>query len=204
VNPVERLHERHIKGRRVRALAISIASHIPQNATVLDVGCGDGSLAQEILGRRPDVRIQGLEVTRRPEAAIPVMLFDGTKLPFSSDQFDVVLFADVLHHTEHPEQLVKEAACVARRAIVIKDHCAEGLLARPTLRVMDRVGNARFGVSLPYLYLRWDEWQRMFERAGVAVESKQTRLGLYPPPLSWIFERSLHFVVRLARGPRKQ
>jgi SAM-dependent methyltransferase len=204
VNPVERLHERHIKGRRVRALASAIASLIPQNATVLDVGCGDGSLAEGILGQRPDVRLQGLEVRARPNALIPVTQFDGRHLPFGPGQFDVVLFADVLHHTEHAEELVKEATRVARRAVVIKDHCADGFLARPMLRFMDRVGNARFGVTLPYLYLSWAEWQRMFERVGVAVESRQTRLGLYPPPLNWLFERSLHFVARLAHDTKRQ
>jgi SAM-dependent methyltransferase len=128
-----------------------------------------------------------------------VRLYDGTTLPFPSDGFDVVLFADVLHHTEHAERLVTEAARVARRAIVIKDHCADGLLARHTLRFMDRVGNARFGVPLPFLYLTWAEWQRMFERVGVTLDAVERRLGLYPAPLSWVFERSLHFVARLTR-----
>jgi SAM-dependent methyltransferase len=201
VNPVERLHERHIKERRARAVASAIASFLPRSAAVLDVGCGDGSLAKSLLHVRADVRIQGLEVTRRPDTPIPVTLFDGRHLPFSGAQFDVVLFSDVLHHTEHAEDLVKEAARVARSAIVIKDHCADGFLARPTLRIMDRVGNSRFGIALPYLYLTWVEWQRMFTRVGVAVDSMKTRLGLYPPPLNWIFERSLHFVARLTHIP---
>jgi SAM-dependent methyltransferase len=203
VNLVERLHERHIKERRVRALASAIASHIPQNATVLDVGCGDGSLSLGIMARRPDVRVHGLEIKPRPDTSIPVTQFDGRHLPFASGHFDVVLFVDVLHHTEQAEELMKEGTRVARCAIVIKDHCADGFLARPTLRFMDRVGNARFGVTLPYMYLSWAEWQRMFERANVAVDSMQTRLGLYPRPLNWIFERSLHFVARLAHGVKR-
>jgi SAM-dependent methyltransferase len=198
VNLLERLHERHIKGRRAEALASAIASLIPQHATVLDVGCGDGSLAAGILSRRPDLRIHGIEITPRPHTAIPVTQFDGKHLPFELGQFDMVMFADVLHHTTHAEALVKEAVRVARRAVIIKDHCADGFFARPTLRLMDRIGNARFGVTLPFLYLSWDEWRRLFERVGVAVESRQTRLGLYPLPLNWIFERSLHFVARLA------
>jgi hypothetical protein len=44
----------------------------------------------------------------------------------------------------------------------------------------------------------------MFERVGVGVESMQTRLGLYPRPLNWIFERSLHFVARLGHGSKRQ
>lgn len=200
MNVVERLHEEYVKRHRVRALAASIAPLIPKYATVLDVGCGDGSLAEEILRQRSDLTFRGLEVSNRGNACIPVTLFDGRHLPFPDNSLDVVLFADVLHHTRHAEGLLREARRVARDAVVIKDHCADGLLAWPTLRFMDRVGNARFGITLPHLFLSWTQWQQMFERLGVSVVSVQRRLGLYPWPLSWVFERSLHFVARLARA----
>jgi SAM-dependent methyltransferase len=199
VNPVEWLHERYVTGRRNRALAASIAAVLPEHAAVLDVGCGDGSLAAQILRQRPDLSIRGIEVSERAGSHIPVTLFDGAHLPYPDGAFDVVLFADVLHHTPNAEALLREARRVARKAIVIKDHAADGLLAWPTLRFMDRVGNARFGVALPHLYLEWAEWQRLFARLGVAVKSLERRLGLYPWPLSVLFERSLHFVARLER-----
>ncbi|HET6702205.1 MAG TPA: class I SAM-dependent methyltransferase [Gemmatimonadaceae bacterium] len=197
MNPVEWLHERYVKGRRERALAASIAAVLPEHASVLDVGCGDGSLAVALLQTRPDLTIRGLEVSERAGSRIPVTLFDGAHLPHADRAFDVVLFADVLHHTPHAEALLQEARRVARQAIVIKDHTADGFLAWPTLRFMDRVGNARFGVALPHLYLGWAEWQLLFARLGVAVKSLERRLGLYPWPLSLLFERSLHFVARL-------
>jgi SAM-dependent methyltransferase len=199
VNPVERLHEGYIKQRRVRALASSFAPLIPQNATVLDVGCGDGAIAAALIEQRPTLNIQGLDVSRRADARIPVSLFDGRHVPFPDAGFDVVLFSDVLHHTSHAEALLREGRRVARDAVVVKDHCADGALARPTLRFMDRVGNARFDVALPHLYLTWAEWQRMFARLELTPASVERRLGLYPPPLSWVFERSLHFVARLVR-----
>lgn len=48
---------------------------------------------------------------------------------------------------------LKEAARVARHCIVIKDHTVTGVLARPTLRLMDLVGNAPHDVVLTYNYL---------------------------------------------------
>lgn len=200
MNLVERLHERYIKQHRVRALAAAVASAIPTGAAVLDVGCGDGSLAEEILRHRRDATFLGLEVMPRTDGRIPVLGFDGQHLPFEDRAFDVVLFVDVLHHTHHAERLLREACRVARVAIVIKDHCADGLLARPILRFMDRVGNARFGVALPHLYLRWVEWQALFARVGMCTVSVTRRLRLYPPPLSWAFGRSLHFVASLRPG----
>ena len=199
MNLIEWWHERYVKERRERALATSIGALIPENAAVLDVGCGDGSLAVQLLRARPDLTIRGLEVSARELSRIPTMLFDGIQLPFPDGDVDVVLFADVLHHTPHAEALLREACRVAGSAIVIKDHCADGFIARPTLRFMDRVGNARFGVDLPHLYLTWREWQRLFTRLGVSVTALERRIGLYPWPLTWMFERSLHFVARLER-----
>ena len=200
MNAFEWVHERYIKRRRERALARAIACAVPANASVLDVGCGDGALAAQLLRHRPDLRIHGLEVSERPVAHIPVTLFDGAQLPYGDQAFDVVLFADVLHHTPNAEALLREARRVARKAIVVKDHCADGFLAWPTLAFMDRVGNTRFGVPVPQLYLRWSEWQSLFARLSMRVESTQRRLRLYPWPLSWLFDRSLHFVARLVPG----
>src|SRR5205085_9858791 len=125
---------------------------IPQSASTLDVGCGDGQLASEIIRSRPDLSFKGIDVLVRPESAIPVSAFDGAHIPFPDCSFDVVMFSDVLHHTDDPLVLLREAARVARRSIVIKDHLIKGLLARPTLAFMDRVGNRRHGVPLPYNY----------------------------------------------------
>jgi SAM-dependent methyltransferase len=187
----------------VKALAASIAPLLPANATVLDVGCGDGLLAEAVRYRRPDVEFRGIDVIARPDARIPIAVFDGETLPFPPEAFDVVLFADVLHHTPYAERLLADARLIAREGVVIKDHCADGLLAWPTLRFMDRVGNARFGVALPHLYLRWREWEAMFDRLGLIVTGVRRHLGLYPPPLSWVFDRSLHFVAIVSRHSRR-
>lgn len=197
---IERLHEKYIKSRRVEVLAASIAPLITPNASVLDVGCGDGLLAAAIVGRRGDVVFRGIDVVARADAHIPVTVFDGHALPFADDTFDFVLFADVLHHTAQAETLLRDARRVARHAVLIKDHCADGFMAWSTLRFMDRVGNARFGVALPHLYLRWEEWQGMFARVGVVVSVVRSRLGLYPPPLNWFFDRSLHFLAMVVRS----
>lgn len=190
-------HTRLVKGRRARVLSERLALHLPERASVLDVGCGDGGIARSILELRPDVSISGLEVLTRAESMIPIDLFDGRTLPRPDRSVDVVMFVDVLHHTRDQMALLREAARVARRSVLIKDHSVRGLLARPTLRAMDWFGNAHHGVDLPYDYWTEEEWAEGFRRAGLELESSEHRLGLYRPPVSWIFERSLHFMVRL-------
>jgi hypothetical protein len=64
---------------------------------------------------------------------------------------------------------------------------------------MDRIGNARHGVRLPYNYLTRRQWDDAFARAGMRVDAWVPALGLYPAPASWLFDRGLHFAARLVR-----
>jgi SAM-dependent methyltransferase len=197
---LDTIHGGYVFKRRVRVLSTHLAELLPQNASVLDVGCGDGLIAKLIMERRPDVRIEGIDVLVRPQTHVPVMAFDGTRIPHGDGSFDVVMFVDVLHHTDDPMVLLREARRVARQALVLKDHCKDGLLAGPTLRFMDWVGNARHGVVLPYNYWPKARWDAGFAELGLATEEYRSRIGLYPFPASLLFERSLHFIARLGKG----
>jgi SAM-dependent methyltransferase len=193
-------HGRLVHSRRVQVLAGHFAELIPASHTVLDVGCGDGLIDRLILERRPDLQLEGVDVLVRPGARIPVTPFDGRRLPFEDRSWDTVLFCDVLHHTDDPAGMLREAARVARRSILIKDHTVAGFLARPTLRFMDFIGNAPHGVVLPYNYLTRTEWVHIFGSCRLDVKELRTRLGLYPGWADPIFGRSLHFVAALNVG----
>lgn len=192
-----RIHQALIFRRRVRVLGKILSELLPTGARVLDVGCGDGSVAAEILRRRVDLTFWGLEVALRPEASIPVALFDGTRIPVDDGGADAVLLVDVLHHAADPEELLEEALRVAGTAVVVKDHLRDGFVAAPTLRFMDWVGNAPHGVELSYDYWTGDQWRAVFRRLGVRASEWRGRLELYPWPLDLVFGRSLHFAARL-------
>lgn len=194
---IDHIHGRHIHRRRVKALSDHLVELIPPGAHALDVGCGDGSLASLIMQRRPDITVSGIDVLIRHQTRIPIAKFNGQEIPYDDASFDVVMFVDVLHHTEDPMTLLREAARVARQSVIIKDHTRDGLLAGPTLRFMDQVGNARFGVALTYNYWPRQKWQVAFETLGLRTGVWKTKLGLYPRPASWLFDRTLHFVARL-------
>lgn len=196
-------HAALIFGRRVEALADALASAIPTGpARILDLGCGDGQVAVALMRRRPELTIEGVDVLVRPVTHIPVTRYDGVTLPFPDKSFDHVTIVDVLHHTDDPAAVLAEAARVARSGVVVKDHLREGWLAGPVLRLMDWVGNRGHDVRLPYNYLDGDEWRAAFGAAGVVEAQRREKLGLYPVPLSWFFERRLHFVSRLENRNR--
>ena len=80
---LDSIHGRHIFQRRVRVLSRHLAEVLPTNATVLDVGCGDGLIAKRVLALRPDLQLRGLDVFIRPQTHVPVDWFDGHTLPMA-------------------------------------------------------------------------------------------------------------------------
>lgn len=193
-----RVHGRLVYHRRVGKLCEHLGALIPDGATVLDVGCGDGMLARLIQESRPDIEIQGIDVSVREKTHAHVKEFDGKVIPFADHSFDVVMFVDVLHHTEDVAVLLKEAARVAKKCVILKDHTDEGFLSNTTLRLMDWVGNKPHGVALPHNYWTLNKWQTAIKDLKLRTEVWKKDLGLYPKMADWIFGRSLHFVAKLS------
>jgi SAM-dependent methyltransferase len=195
---IGKVHGDLIFGRRVTVLAEAICAMLPKEASVVDVGCGDGTIASLCQAKRPDIGIEGIDVFVRPHTKVPVQGFDGETLPFESKSRDVVTFVDVLHHTQNPARLLQEAARVARKAVIIKDHLANNRFDFSVLALMDWVGNAPHGVTLPYNYLSQDEWDRLVAQQGLRGEQVITALPLYSYPLNIAFGRNLHFLGRFS------
>jgi ubiquinone/menaquinone biosynthesis C-methylase UbiE len=185
--------------RRAEVIAKQAAAMIPPGSQLLDVGCGDGSLAARVAQIVPLTNVQGAEVHARPDCAIECRLFDGKSLPFPDNSFDVCLFVDVLHHTMDPETICREAVRVSRKHVVIKDHLCENRVDDATLRFMDWAGNRSHGVALPYNYLSQKRWDKLFEDVGLEKIVTEHKIALYPFPFSLIFGRGLHFISLLQK-----
>jgi SAM-dependent methyltransferase len=184
--------------RRVRVLADHAARLIPPRVQVLDVGSGDGSLAAAIADRRPDLRIEAIDVHIRDSVTVPVSAYDGRVIPKADNSVDVVTFFDVLHHAEDPIALLREGVRVARSCILLKDHLCDSRLARRILGFMDDVGNSRHGVALPHNYWSSRQWSAAIQELRLERAVWQAgALDLYPWPASLVFGRGLHVLARL-------
>jgi SAM-dependent methyltransferase len=196
-------HERAVFGRRVRVLADLLSARIPEAASVLDIGCGDGTIARLIAQNSPAVSIRGIEFAPRSTCLVDCDAFDGTTIPHPSGSFDVCMFVDVLHHAPDEQgiaRLLSEACRASRRFVLIKDHLCESRFDFRTLQFMDWVGNRPHGVLLPYNYQSRAQWDRTFFQAGLKVLSWNDRIPTYPFPFSALFGRRLHFVALLAKS----
>ncbi|MEM0923837.1 MAG: methyltransferase domain-containing protein [Pseudomonadota bacterium] len=197
-------HHGAVFQRRVRVLAdvlSSVLAEVTEGAPtgrLLDIGCGDGSVAREVQARAPRLACEGVDVLLRAETVIPVQHYDGLTLPYPDGAFDWAMLIDVLHHADQPEAVLQEARRVARRGVLIKDHFRDGFAAESTLRLMDWVGNRGHGVALPYTYWSEREWAAIFARLNMTILAERRDFRLYPAPFSSLFDRGLHFVALLA------
>src|SRR5208283_710503 len=113
-----------------------LATHVGPNYSLLDIGCGDGTIASLIQSAVPSAQIQGIEIAERAACRIPCRSFDGLHIPFPDATFDVCMFVDVLHHTNNISQILAEACRVSRRFLLIKDHLSESPIDFYTLKLM--------------------------------------------------------------------
>ena len=102
----------------------AIAAWIPHGSSVLDLGCGDGSLLRYLRETR-EVRGYGVEIS---DANIAACIANNVNViqndmesglaDFESDSFDFVILSQTLQATRHTEALMKEILRVEREGIV--------------------------------------------------------------------------------------
>ncbi len=102
----------------------AIAAWIPQGASVLDLGCGDGSLLRYLNDTRKvrgyGVEIDDLNIVACIQNGVNVIQGDleSGLSGFESDAFDFVILSQTLQATRHTEPLMQEMLRVGREGIV--------------------------------------------------------------------------------------
>jgi len=99
--------------------------HTYQN--VLEVGAGDGSILKFLSDADFAPEYQAVEISqsgidhiksRNIKNLTAVQAFDGYKLPFEDDSFDLIILAHVLEHVEHERLLLREIRRVAKNCVI--------------------------------------------------------------------------------------
>lgn len=114
--------ERHYSpGRTWEATARAFVG-LMQLGDVLDVGSGDGTIAQLLAGRarsvtcldRSEKMIAAARDRLAAHAHVKYAVADAEELPFARDSFDEILLFNVLTHAASPSRVLTEAARVLR------------------------------------------------------------------------------------------
>jgi 2-polyprenyl-3-methyl-5-hydroxy-6-metoxy-1,4-benzoquinol methylase len=118
-NPIERRLMATFMGR----LDSSLPAVAP--ATILEVGVGEGEVADRIAKRFPDAFVTGIDLPDESLAEhwsnrrLAASFADIVALPYPDDTFDLVLAIEVLEHVPNPMGALRELARVARGDLVL-------------------------------------------------------------------------------------
>lgn len=102
--------------RRMEVLKELLPSDSLDSNRLLDVGCGDGYLASDLLQGMNDFEYFGIDLSNaklrslrsRIKPVRGVLLADAESLPFYDGGFHVVLCSEVLEHLPSPERTLSE------------------------------------------------------------------------------------------------
>lgn len=176
LQPVQRLRGR----RKARRLLPFLPSQ--GECRVLDLGAGEGYVGAA-LARQTGAPVVLADVVSLNRTALPLVLYDGRRLPFTEGHFDVTVLYYVLHHACRPEEVLCEALRVTRKRVLVVESLAEAPGQAAVLRRLDRWANRlRSGGRIDEQCLDHrglDAWEELVSSCGGRVV-RRARFGVWP------------------------
>jgi ubiquinone/menaquinone biosynthesis C-methylase UbiE len=121
---------------------LKVWAAIAPEETVLDVACGTGEFERLILSEQPNQLMIGVDISEnmlaiarqklQPYASVSFQVASAVSLPFSDQQFDVIISANSFHYFDQPAIALAEMHRVLKPngRLIILDWCRDYLVCR--------------------------------------------------------------------------
>ncbi|MEL6186640.1 MAG: methyltransferase domain-containing protein [Myxococcota bacterium] len=164
-----------------------MSEFLPSSGPLLEVGSGPGSLLRAL--RSAGYSTVGLDVRDDAfEEALRPILYDGGPFPFEDDHFAASVVATTLHHAHRPVHVLKEAARVAPRVLVIED-IYRTAAQRKLTKIVDSLVNLEFR-GHPHHNQSDQGWRSTFAELGLELVHTSQR------PFAGAFLQALYVLER--------
>ena len=165
---------------RVRAadhIIREISPYVKPNFKILDIGSGSGICAKRI-SEKLGVKITLVDVVDKRKVELPLTLYDGRKLPFKNNSFDVTLLIFVLHHAQDLKAVLSEAKRVTKDKIIVY----EDIITRNPFDKVDSflhgfAFNKTWNLENEAIFRSEKEWKEIFNKLGLRI------IKIYPLPV---------------------
>lgn len=155
-----------------KRLAKAIASLCEDNSYILDFGCDDGSTADMIMKINPSLKIVGIDIQSNRISKIPRKIYNGNKIPYPDNTFDIVMSLNVLHHTKDILRHVKEMKRVSKKYLLIKDNMVFGPFSKSLICFTDYISNVPYGIKCVFNFLSSEQWNKIFKSVNLKMIEK--------------------------------
>jgi len=174
--------------KRLRSAVLGplVRKHLRTGETLLDVGGGTGLFARWLSDHA------GVEVTvsdtadygEHRDRSLPFLpQAEVRRIPAPDKSFDVVLLMFVLHHLDTAdlqEHLVREAARVARKRVIVVEDTPASSWDWGMNTMMDWLLNVRFGIPTPFTFRSTRNWCETFSKNRIGLAAKETFRSVWP------------------------
>ena len=137
---------------------------------ILDVGSGVG-IFSDVLQNAVSAQVMCTDVVDHHAGKALFIRGNGDQLPFPDKSVDTVTLLYVLHHTDHPEKLLREAHRISRERIIVHEDVYQNLIEK--LWLVSHIASFKFVSPQSGFTLKTDrEWEALFKENGFHVDDQ--------------------------------
>jgi len=164
-----------------------IKKFLNKNNSILDIGSGTCNVYEVLL--KKGYNVVGLDVRHFSFVEnIKPVLYDGDKIPFEDNTFDVALLLTVLHHLPYPEKIIKEAMRVSKKVIIIED-IYSNIFSQYLTYFFDCICNLEF-IGHPHTNKDDKQWKDVFLQHGLNI------MNIRYDNLFFIFKQATYYLMK--------
>ncbi|NQU98267.1 class I SAM-dependent methyltransferase [Candidatus Woesearchaeota archaeon] len=170
---------------RGRILIKAIKRFSLQDKKVLDIGCGNGVITDQ-LQKYFNLKITGLDILNYLTKKIDFQLMkEEDKIPYKDNKFDLGIFTDALHHMPYKIQvkLIKEALRVSKEVLIFE--------VAPTFKgkLIDFLINQIHNANMPILltHRNKQDWMKVFAKNNIKAEFYPVKTPFIYPFIHYLF-----------------
>ena len=155
---------------------LRITPFLQKEDTILDIGCGNARLAYALKENGYKIALLDIENLSEFPDFCP-LVYKGEIMPFEDKKFDKTLLISVLHHTQNPISVLKEAKRISHKIIIIED-IYRNIWQQYLTYAMDTLVNFGFS-SMTYQNRNDAEWKNIFFHLSLKIEAESEQRVLF-------------------------
>lgn len=143
-----------------------IKEFIKKDDSIIEIGAGTGDIV-ELLKKNGYKKVTPVDVVDLSFIpSVKPIIYSG-KIPFGDNKFDAALLITVLHHCKNPTEVLKDAARVAKKVIIVEETYENNFQKYSTF-IWDSITNLEF-FNHPHSNKTDNEWQSVFKKLGLKI-----------------------------------